>query len=371
MQDIDASTSRYIQAWRGIAVMLVVSYHFVSRLPHEALGSSSPPLLEQQIGKIGVLIFFVISGYLITKSLFATVDVGAFYAKRIARIWPLFAIASVVVYVSTKYIFSPVSLGGEYSFFEEERTFSDLIGSIFFLEDLGFDWMDGAYWSILVELKFYFLIGAFAFLFKGKFVRAFCLFSIIVSVVDIAILAFDRTPGAVIAFDGATSLRLVSIALHGLFISQYLPFFAIGVALAAGQKDAMLNALIAVAAACTIIALKDDNFEHTDNVIFLLIIAVIFAFDNAILSGRIFVWIGNYSYSIYLFHQVLGLSIIKALVPTVGLNAAILLGSLAITIIAWKASDWFEMRYRHRLANLLYKIFSVLQLNRARFSFAS
>lgn len=60
---LDASEkNRFIEIWRGIAVLVVVHFHFTGRLPSEALGSATPASFGNDIGKIGVYIFFVISG---------------------------------------------------------------------------------------------------------------------------------------------------------------------------------------------------------------------------------------------------------------------------------------------------------------------
>ncbi len=364
------STSRFIQMWRGIAVALVVLYHYLSRVPHEAFGSPSPPLLQLQIGKVGVLIFFIISGYLITKSLVKTPDVAAFYAKRVARIWPLFIVAAVTVFIFIQFMQPPVVLG-EHDFFEKQPTFLDLIGNLFFLEDLGFTWVDGAYWSIVVELKFYLFIGLFAVVFKERFIPVFCAAAVVVASVDLAILLIDRAPGVPLDFNSSAHLRILSKALHGLLISQYLPFFAIGVALAGKVQDGVLNALIALAVAFSIMAINDDAFVFDQNVQFLAILALALFADKILFRNAIIVWVGDYSYSIYLFHQVIGLAFIKLFTPLIGINFAILAALAIIVSVAWIASNLFEMRYRHQVAAVLYLAFSLVRLNRLTFDFAS
>lgn len=79
---------------RGVAVALVVLSHVQSLLP----GGRWPPLLAPldviASGALGVLIFFVLSGYLITSLLIAEqardgrIALVAFYARRVARIFP-------------------------------------------------------------------------------------------------------------------------------------------------------------------------------------------------------------------------------------------------------------------------------------------
>ncbi|MDZ5078540.1 acyltransferase family protein [Nesterenkonia sp. HG001] len=81
-----------IQGLRALAVLLVVAYHFwPERLPG---------------GYVGVDVFFVISGYLITAHLFkeaartGTLKLGQFWARRIRRLLPLSLLVLLVTAVT-------------------------------------------------------------------------------------------------------------------------------------------------------------------------------------------------------------------------------------------------------------------------------
>ena len=101
---MDLSRSRYIKqidGLRGISVLSVVLYHF---FPNIFKG-----------GFVGVDIFFVISGFVISKILieeFATtkrISLKNFYIKRIKRLFPAFFL---IIFVSS--IFSYFILLPEY-----------------------------------------------------------------------------------------------------------------------------------------------------------------------------------------------------------------------------------------------------------------
>jgi peptidoglycan/LPS O-acetylase OafA/YrhL len=85
----DASLQLDVQGLRGIAVLLVVLYH------------AGLPMLPG--GYVGVDVFFVISGYIITRLLVrerersGTIDLAEFYARRARRLLP----AAIVVIVAT------------------------------------------------------------------------------------------------------------------------------------------------------------------------------------------------------------------------------------------------------------------------------
>lgn len=70
-----------LDGWRGLAILLVLAEHF----------AGTPT------GRLGVEVFFVLSGMLMAKVLFHDrVPIGTFYQRRIARVFPTF-----YLYVST------------------------------------------------------------------------------------------------------------------------------------------------------------------------------------------------------------------------------------------------------------------------------
>jgi peptidoglycan/LPS O-acetylase OafA/YrhL len=342
----------FVQVWRGIAALLVIYYHFVDRLPPAAVGVDGPASLPFYSGTLGVLVFFVISGFLITQSLVHSRNLASFYAKRISRIWPLFILASILIFIFVQFFQPPVVVEGPRHFYSQERNLVDLFGTIFFLEDLGFEWIDGAFWSILVELKFYFWIGLLAWLNPRKFVAYFAIASVIISGTEMALHVL-HSPGA----------RL----LNGIFIAQYLPFFAIGALLFRGAHRELLtlNVSLAILSSGLKIA-SNPNFEIEGTVIFGLVLIAVLGCDALLLRHRLFLMLGDYSYSWYLFHQVIGLTLVQAIAPRLGLDlavAAALATTLAISIAGSWAAEW---RFRSHFYQALFRAFALIGLDRAK-----
>ncbi|WP_284666444.1 acyltransferase [Myxococcus sp. SDU36] len=81
---------------RGVAVLMVISYHSLTGLRSASLGSLF------QVGWAGVDLFFVLSGFLITRILVQTRARGGyfrtFYARRALRIWPLYFLVLVFTF---------------------------------------------------------------------------------------------------------------------------------------------------------------------------------------------------------------------------------------------------------------------------------
>jgi peptidoglycan/LPS O-acetylase OafA/YrhL len=91
-----------IQGLRAFAVVLVVMYH------------ANVPLVHG--GYVGVDVFFVISGYLMTNRLAGSLDrtgrpgIGAFYAGRVRRILPAALVVLVATLVASVFIVTPLRL---------------------------------------------------------------------------------------------------------------------------------------------------------------------------------------------------------------------------------------------------------------------
>jgi peptidoglycan/LPS O-acetylase OafA/YrhL len=147
-----------IDGLRGIAILSVVGYHYFSRYVHG--------------GFVGVDVFFVISGYLISQILLTELADGSFrflgfYSRRIRRIFPalilLFAAALVIGYcillpddltkigehISAASIFSlNFVLKNEAGYFDQATELKPLMHL----------------WSLSIEEQFYFLFPLFLYL---------------------------------------------------------------------------------------------------------------------------------------------------------------------------------------------------------------
>jgi len=90
---------------RGLAILGVVLYHCNPRLVGTWIHYAS------LWGWSGVIVFFVLSGFLITSNLLASRDkphyFHNFHARRALRIWPVYALLLVVVYLEAPWFIGP------------------------------------------------------------------------------------------------------------------------------------------------------------------------------------------------------------------------------------------------------------------------
>ena len=347
---------RFIEILRGVSIFLVLYYHYTDRIPYQVLNAPFPPVLPFYCGKIGVFIFFAISGLLIAKSLDGSRTLADFYAKRISRIWPLFLLASLVIFAFLKLFSPPVVLTGPKQFYESSVGLIDLLGQSFFLNGLGFKWIDGVFWSILVELKFYAIIGGFALVFKRRYAMVFGIAALVLACLDIVASMIGGGAGAG-----------VSRVMHGLLITQYLPIFAIGVMMHARAFGAVFVGNVALACVQAVSAVSgDEGFSVNLLLIFGAAFALFVAGDAWLLRSRIFLFLGKYSYAIYLFHQMIGLTLISMMASSLGYELSMVIATVAVVAISVVCSIAVEWRYRRALTALLIRLFSILRLDRAR-----
>jgi peptidoglycan/LPS O-acetylase OafA/YrhL len=150
-----------INGLRAIAIALVMAFHLA---PGVAPG-----------GFIGVDVFFVISGYLMTRVILGRIDEGrfgllAFYLARLRRIWPALVVLCAVLALAGAFALDPWTY---------QRSMRDTPAALFFVSNLLFARRVGYFapsehgtwllhtWSLSVEWQFYLLyplllIGLFA-----------------------------------------------------------------------------------------------------------------------------------------------------------------------------------------------------------------
>ena len=205
---------------RGIAALLVFLFHV-----RGGLEASMPVLADiVRFGSLGVPLFFVISGYVISASAEATLrkgeSAGAFLKRRFLRIFPPFWL-SILVVLAVPYLLAAVSALKSGMYEMPEPRFLAL-GAIDWVQlvslvkvfmavgdDLQgqFNQVNAVYWTLAIEFQFY-LCVYLALLFRAHF-------------------------RLIIALVSGASLLLLAWPLplnSGLFI-HFWPMFAVGIAL--------------------------------------------------------------------------------------------------------------------------------------------
>jgi len=312
-----STAKRYITSLDGLrafAVIAVILYHL--NVPFA------------QGGLLGVTVFFVISGYLITGLLTAeweasgSINLLQFWLRRIRRLFP--AIVTVIVVMAALFaLFSPVLL---------TKMRPDIIPGLFWFENWWYILRDISYfdaigapsplthfWSLAIEEQFYLiwpilLLGVFKGGVNEKGVRRICLVLAAISAIAMVVLfdpqgdpsrvyygtdtrAFSLLIGAWLSFvwpgtqlteestrdvsessvrilDLAGVISFIGIVIMSMFVSGFSPFMYYGGLV-----------LCSVLTAVVIAALSHPRSMFA-----------------RVAAWTPFVWIGQRSYGMYLWH---------------------------------------------------------------------
>ena len=164
----------HIDGIRTLAVLPIVVYHI--------LASLCPG------GYVGVDIFFVISGYLITQGILNSSKKGQFsianfYSKRIRRIIPAYAVLILAVLLSSLFLYAGEGLE---SILRAARYSGAFVTNVFFYKNSGYFDLDSAnnpllhLWSLGVEEQFYMVIPLLMLLcFRVGIRRSFVVLSVL------------------------------------------------------------------------------------------------------------------------------------------------------------------------------------------------
>ncbi len=174
----------YIDGIRSIAILPVVIYH----------------LFEEYLtgGFVGVDIFFVISGYLITLGIVketkkGTFSIKRFYEKRIRRIIPAYFALIIFVLAVCLWFTNGFYLTGVFKM----SMLSSVFGANFYFATLSNDYFEPAFfiyplvnlWSLAVEEQFYVFIPVLFILMRKMRMRAWATILIVLFVVSFILSA--------------------------------------------------------------------------------------------------------------------------------------------------------------------------------------
>lgn len=221
-----------LNALRFIGAFAVIIHHVEQNKFLFGLDSIWETKTIFNLGKVGVVLFFVLSGFLITclllqeKEARSRINIKEFYIKRILRIWPLYYLITVLAIFVLPYIgvFNVPELGLDYI---REGFLPKILLYLLFLPNLAittFGALPGAsqLWSIGVEEQFYLV---WPHIFKsGKTNKYLAMFAIIVAYFVIRKLSWllpNSSDAETITVGFFYGLHFECMAVGGLFALVY------------------------------------------------------------------------------------------------------------------------------------------------------
>ncbi len=273
-----------LDALRGIAALAVVVYHYFHRY-NEVHNRPEAIIDWVYFGKYGAQFFFIISGFVIYWTLSKVEKPLDFLISRFSRLYPVYWVAVIIT-------FSIVAITGLPG--KEVSIYEALYNLLMFHEYFKIPHVDGVYWTLTVELTFYFWIFILYLSRQLKRAEYWMLPVLIVAVLQSS--GFFKLPGIV----------------NKILITYHISFFIAGISfykIINKNSDRFTIPLIIFSLISTAFIISIKHF---------LVFSAFYACFYLAISGRMkflsfkpFVFLGGISYSLYLLHQNIGFVILN------------------------------------------------------------
>jgi peptidoglycan/LPS O-acetylase OafA/YrhL len=338
---------------RVVAAMAVVAFHYLFR------GASGDAMLDVAYpalapfalpGYLGVNLFFLISGFVIAWSAEGR-DGMSFAIARFARIYPGFVASMTITFVVLLFAADPRWPVGVQQYLANLFVLSPALGQPF---------VDGVYWSIVLELVFYFWVALALLL--GVFERW-----------KLPLVAGWLAVSAVNEFVvGSGAVRL-------LFITEFGPLFAGGILVHhIFSRGWSLAAQVLLATAfglsCAMLPITAGWMQEAygtslgtgalvgANVVIHLLLPAAIAVRRFVPASPLVIMLGGLTYPLYLLHQNIGYIAINALAPTLGAGLAALAALALVCLASWLVWRFVETPGRRATVKFLSRLFSRIRL---------
>jgi peptidoglycan/LPS O-acetylase OafA/YrhL len=328
---------------RGIACLSVVAFHFLHRGQQGGwLVDATLPWLQSAaaLGHMGVHLFFMVSGFVILMTAEGA-TVRSFIASRVSRLYPAFWVGVLLTAAvawwsgSDAFAVTPVQV---------------LVNLTMVPQWVQVEFVDGAYWSLAVELQFYLLVIALLHFGQMRqvdwWIAAWLLVSSINAVRRMYPLEFWLDARWAPLF--AAGMLFYRISRKGWNGQRYLLLlWAFSLTLWYGWSGAVASTLGREAAGL--------GFP-LQVVVCLTLFHVVFL---AIISGRwtmraspLVYWFGALTYPVYLLHQNIGYLALMAPVAAwqaLDFHLRVLVVVASVVAASWVVNRWVERPLSKRL----------------------
>ena len=323
---------------RFIAALYVVFYHYGFR----GFAKDNLSILEFQpledfskYGYLGVDLFFIISGFVILMSA-RNSNLIDFCISRFTRLYPAFWFCVLLTA-------AVIALYGDTIF---NVTWTQTLANLTMLNAfIGIEHVDGVYWSLVVELKFYFLIGIILLFKQIKYIRVFGYFLLLTSALQL-IIPFSEAP------------KFLQIIYYATF-ARWNPYFAAGMFFFLMKSDKkVVENLIPISIAYVIAIFNAlSNVDYRNELYGYdfskpVVIALITVFFVAVLlisldklkplNKRIFLSFGILTYPLYLTHQNIGYILFNRLGTIINKWVLLTIVLIVMLIASYLISQYIE-----------------------------
>lgn len=343
---MDTERLPFVQGMRGVAVLAVVLYHarvFISGPSYLDLG---PRLFDS--GAAGVDLFFILSGFIMVHTARRAPTGSAacigFWARRFARIWPVYAVAFVGMWAVTRGLANPAfhptwrATAYTFSFYP-----TDPGGAAPFF---GYPLLHPG-WSLNYEVLFYALFGAALLFGRWRYLVLAAAFA-----VCLIVLPFALTGDVHLDATRSYGLRGYNCLLTSPLVWEFLAGVAIGLLYHAHWqcRDRGLAASVVALSVTAVLWQFLSGYSSGHGLTgwglpLTIMFLAVSQYDKAwrIAVPRWLTWLGDVSFSLYLWHVIP--QMLQRQFPTSPLmkGGGIFVGSILCgCVLAYLSHRWLE-----------------------------
>lgn len=271
-----------LDAIRGVSALLVVLYHYTYRY-YEIYGINNQLFFSIPLGYYGVQSFFIVSGFVIFMSIKKTNTIRDFVVHRFIRLYPTYWVSVIITFLVVL-VFSLPS---------REVTILEFIANLTMIHtQFGIKSVDGVYWTLLFELKFYLLM---IILFKFRFLNKIELISIFI-MIYIFFMNF-------LSYEHSFIYKIT----RTVFILYYLNYFIAGIMyykIYFKQENFLVYLTLFMSFVIGFLLNGRENLEAVFIIYFVFFLFSVKKID--FLAKKPLVFFGTISYALYLIHQNIG-----------------------------------------------------------------
>jgi peptidoglycan/LPS O-acetylase OafA/YrhL len=332
---------------RFVAAMGVLIFHYKSKYIETLTADSN--LADSiysitKFGYLGVDLFFLVSGFVIFASAMYRTP-SQFVISRGTRIYPTFWVCMSFTVILTLVFPDP---------FSSVSALQYIANLTLFHEYAGFGSIDGVYWTLVVELKFYACI--FLLMILG-WLKAYRVWLVVWLIATLSFVSFGQP------------------YFMGWFISpEYSPYFMSGIIFYLARREGYNKLYVAILAVAFLLALRHafivaDSFTEymsfADRIIVMGIVTSFYFIFYKISRNQIelkyrgsYIILGGMSYPLYLLHNVSGKRTFDYFVDCVSPLPLLILITLAVLGLSFVIHTRLEKIYSNRLKTYLFRKWS-------------
>jgi peptidoglycan/LPS O-acetylase OafA/YrhL len=302
---------------RGVAIVMVMLVHFVG----DAAAQTTLQRLvvkAASYGSLGVDLFFILSGFLITNLLYETKGAKHyfrdFYARRTLRIFPLYYFTLAMLFLFLPAIVTPTPLL-ERS--RQQQIWLWTYTANFYIaakSSWGALTYVNHFWSLAIEEHFYLVWPLVVFSFRREVLERICLAVIAVGLV--LRIALSLAGVSELSISVLTPCRVDTLIVGALLalMARREPGAATELVRRAGRAAVVLGAVVfAISAWCATTELFLPVLHQVRNTLYALFFGAVTLLSlrpasdwfARVLQGSMLRFFGKYSYGLYVYHGLL------------------------------------------------------------------